>query len=170
MMWRTYDHDAIPLSRLNSVEYESAAASFRAAISLRRETTAQLESLEAAVGEGQDEVRMPSHELVQRVCELLGAKLVAYLASVQDTRTVREWADPGDSRAPTGPVVDRLRIAYRVATWIREKDSAAVLQAWFQGQNTLLDGVAPARLLREGEIDIAGPTVLAAAREFAAEP
>lgn len=170
MMWRTYDNDSIPLSRLNTVEYESATASFRAAISLRRETPAHFESLEAAVGEGQDEVRMPSHELVQRLGELLGAKLVAYLASVQYTRTVREWADPATGRTPPSEVVDRLRLALRVATLLRTKDSSAVIQAWFQGRNPLLDDVAPARLLREGTADIAGPSVLAAARAFAAEP
>jgi len=42
-----------------------------------------------------------------------------------------------------------------------------VVQAWFQGMNPRLDD-APARLLREGDLDHAGPEILAAARAFAA--
>jgi hypothetical protein len=44
-----------------------------------------------------------------------------------------------------------------------------VVAAWFQGMNPRLGDVAPARLLREAELDVAGPRVLAAARAFAAE-
>jgi hypothetical protein len=42
------------------------------------------------------------------------------------------------------------------------------VQAWFQGINPQLDDVPPARLLSEGQLDDAGPQVLAAARAFAA--
>jgi hypothetical protein len=41
MIWRTYDHDSIPLTRLNTVEFESALASFGAAILSRSETASQ---------------------------------------------------------------------------------------------------------------------------------
>lgn len=99
---------------------------------------------------------------------MLGAKLVAYLGSVQETRAVRQWADPADARTPSTDVVNRLRMAYRIAALLREKDSAAVVQAWFQGMNPRLDDVAPARLLREADLEQVGPGVLAAARAFAA--
>lgn len=170
MMWRTYDNDSIPLTRLNTVEYESAISSFRAAIWSRRETPPQSEPPEAAGSEDQDESRIGTPELVQSLCELLGPRLVAYLGSVQETQTVREWADPAGSQTPSDGVVDRLRIAVRVATLLGEKDSAAVVQAWFQGRNPLLNEVAPARLLRDDAIDTAEPSVLAAARAFAAKP
>lgn len=35
-------------------------------------------------------------------------------------------------------------VAYRIAALLREKDSAAVVQAWFQGMNPHLDDVVPA--------------------------
>lgn len=38
MMWRTYEHDTIPLTRLNTAEYESVIAAFRKAIRSRSET------------------------------------------------------------------------------------------------------------------------------------
>lgn len=116
----------------------------------------------------EESVRLTGPELVERLRDLLGAKLVAYLGSVQETRAVRQWADANDSRTPSSDVLNRLRMAYRIAALLRSKDSAAVVQAWFQGMNPRLDDVAPARLLREGELDQVGPNILAAARAFAA--
>lgn len=114
----------------------------------------------------QDSVRLPAPELVSDLRDLLGAKLVAYIGSVKETRAVRQWAD--GERAPSVETMGRLRAAYHVAALLNEKDSAAVVQAWFQGMNPQLDDVAPARLLRDGTVDDAGPAVLAAARAFSA--
>ncbi|MFD1249594.1 hypothetical protein ACFQ3F_17475 [Nocardioides ginsengisoli] len=130
-------------------------------------------SIQSTVARGdlrayEESVRLATPELVERLRDLLGAKLVAYLGSVGETRAVRQWADAHDGRTPSTEVVNRLRMAYRIAALLREKDSAAVVQAWFQGMNPRLDDVAPARLLREAELDEVGPQILAAARAFAA--
>lgn len=135
-----------------------------------QQTSSSDESREAADGEDQGHDRAVAPELVQSLCDLLGTKLVAYLSCVTETRTVHEWADPAAGRTPPRKVLDRLRLARRVATLLGSKDSAAVIQAWFQGRNPLLDDVAPARLLRDSTLDIAGPSVMAAARAFAASP
>lgn len=116
----------------------------------------------------EESVRLPAPELVGRLRDLLGAKLVAYLGSVQETRAVRQWADAADSRIPSTDVLNRLRMAYRIAALLRGKDSATVVHPWFQGMNPRLDDVAPARLLREGDLEQVGPGILAAARAFAA--
>lgn len=86
---------------------------------------------------------------------------------MKETRAVRQWAE--GVRVPSGEVVLRVRTAYHAAALLREKDSVAVVQAWFQGMNPRLNDVSPARLLREGEPAEVGPLVLAAARAFAAE-
>lgn len=114
----------------------------------------------------EESMRLSSAELVARLRENLGAKLVAYLGSVTETRAVRQWAE--GTRAPSTDVMNRLRTAYQITALLRQKDSAGVAQAWFQGMNPQLDDVAPARLLREGDLDTVGPRVLAAARAFAA--
>lgn len=114
----------------------------------------------------QDSVRLSACELVSGLRDLLGARLVAYIGSVKETRAVRQWAD--GERIPSTETMSRLRAAYHVAALLHEKDSAAVVQAWFQGMNPQLDDVAPARLLRDGALDDSGPAVLAAARAFAA--
>ncbi|WP_119033901.1 hypothetical protein [Gordonia rubripertincta] len=110
---------------------------------------------------------MSDAELVSALRDLLGAKLVAYLGTVKETRAVRQWAD--GSRAIANPTdKERLRIAYRAARIISERDSPTVAQAWFQGLNPLLDDTSPARALRDGDLDTEGPRVLGAARQFAA--
>jgi hypothetical protein len=168
MMWRTYDHDGVPLSRLNTTAYETAIATFRRAIHSRRQ--AQLEASATAACESPDEDVMATPELVAELCDLLGARLVAYLSSAPATQTVRAWADPTDPRSPPEDVLDRLRLAHQAASLLGQKDSATVVQAWFQGRNPYLDDFAPARVLRESGTTIASTSVLAAARAFAACP
>ena len=109
---------------------------------------------------------MPVAQVVTALRELLGAKLVAYIGSVRETRAVRQWGE--GTRTPNDAVVQRLRLAYQVAALLGERDEPAVVQAWFQGLNPQLDDQAPARLLREGDLDVTGPQVLAAARAFVA--
>jgi hypothetical protein len=105
--------------------------------------------------------------MVKELRDLLGARLVALVAGVKETRAVHEWAE-GERQIRSPEVAERLRIAYQVARLITERDRAAVAQAWFQGLNPKLGDRAPARLLRDGDLDEVGPEVLAAARAFAA--
>lgn len=111
-------------------------------------------------------MRSSTAELVGALRELLGAKLVAYVGSVGETRAVRQWAE--GQRQPAAPVERRLRLAFQVAGLLAERDDARVIQSWFQGMNPQLDDDSPARMLRDEDLDIAGPRVLAAARSFAA--
>ena len=114
----------------------------------------------------QESVSLSVPQIVSRLRDLLGATLVAYLGEVKETRAVAQWA-AGD-RAPSNAVTTRLRTTYQAAALLREKDSAGVVQAWFQGMNPQLEDLAPARVLREQPLDQAGPAVIAAARAFAA--
>jgi hypothetical protein len=112
-------------------------------------------------------VAMNSAELVSALRDLLGAKLVAYIGGVKETRAVRQWAEGSRTIAKSADL-ERLRVAYRAAWMINQTDSHRVVQAWFQGLNPLLDDVSPARLLRDGDIEVDGSRVIAAARQFAA--
>jgi hypothetical protein len=105
-------------------------------------------------------------EVVAELRELLGARLVAYLGGVRETRAVHQWADDDEGRTPSEAVQQRLRLALRVALTIASVDSKTVVQAWFQGLNPQLDDRAPARLLRDGDLEEIGPLVIAAARAF----
>ncbi len=111
--------------------------------------------------------RLEPAVLVKELRDLLGAKLVAYLGGVKETRAVRQWAE-GTRAVSGGDDLQRLRVAYQAARLLAERDTAEVVQAWFQGLNPALGDRSPARLLREGGVDEVGPQVLAAARQFAA--
>jgi hypothetical protein len=110
---------------------------------------------------------MSTAELVTALREILGAKLVAYIGGVKETRAVRQWAE-GSRKIASRDDVERLRVAYRAARMINVRDKTQVVQAWFQGLNPFLDDVSPARLLRDGDVATDGPRVIAAARQFAA--
>jgi hypothetical protein len=109
-------------------------------------------------------MRAPFPQVAAELCELLGAKLVAYVGGVGETRAVHQWVD-GD-RTPSDEVQQRLRFALRVALPIAHADAPAIAQAWFQGLNPQLDDRAPARLLRDGDLDEVGPAIVTAERAF----
>jgi hypothetical protein len=111
--------------------------------------------------------RLSIDKVIDALREVLGPKLVAYIAGVSETRAVREWAE--GERQPRSPVPERLRVALHIAEMILECNSRGVAQAWFQGLNPRLEDRSPARLLREGDLDDVGPEVLAAARAFVAD-
>jgi hypothetical protein len=106
-------------------------------------------------------------QIATELRELLGARLVAYLGSVRETRAVHQWAD-GD-RQPSAGIQQRLRLALQVALPIAEADGKEIAQAWFQGLNPELDDHSPAQMLRDGDPEEAGPAVIAAARAFLAD-
>lgn len=109
-------------------------------------------------------VRASFPEVVSELRAVLGARLVAYLGSVRETRAVHQWAE--GAREPSADVQNRLRVALQVALTIAASESPAIAQAWFQGLNPQLDDRSPARLLREGDVDEIGPAVITAARAF----
>jgi hypothetical protein len=113
----------------------------------------------------QEPDQLTAAEIVSGLRELLGARLVAYIAHVSSTRPVGEWAN--GTQEPSAETLGRLRAAYSIATLLREREAASTVQSWFQGMNPQLNDQAPARLLRDQAIKVTGPEVMAAARSFA---
>ena len=111
--------------------------------------------------------RLGGPEVVSELRDLLGAKPVAYIPGVGELRTVQQWA--AGKRDPRTPVPQRLRVALQALRMVAARDDAPVARAWLVGFNPLLDDLSPARLLREGDLNEAGPQVLAAARAFVAD-
>ncbi len=104
-------------------------------------------------------------ELVSQLADAIGRKLIAYVAGVKDARAVERWIGGGQ---PYGDVEPRLRLAFQVVRTLLEHDSREVVQAWLMGVNPELGDRVPLRLLREGELGVVAPEVLAAARAFIA--
>lgn len=89
---------------------------------------------------------------------------MAYIAGVGEARAVRQWSH--GQREPRPDVPEKLRTALRAALMLAEADGPDVARAWFQGLNPQLEERSPARLLREQDVEQAGPEVLGAARAF----
>lgn len=113
-----------------------------------------------------ESVTLEFPELVGRLRDILGARLVAYLGGVKETRAVRQWV--AGERTPADAVVQRLRLAHQVAGLIIEsQNSPAIAQAWFQGANPQLEDRSPAHVLRHELPDSISQPVISAARAFA---
>ncbi len=113
----------------------------------------------------QEALRLPLPELVTRLTDLIGRKLTAYAAGVQDTRALDRWLGGAH---PYNDAEQRLRLTFQVARTLADYDSPGTIQAWLMGVNPELGDRVPLALLREGEIGTVGPEVMAAARSFIA--
>ena len=112
-----------------------------------------------------ESLRLPASAVVQKLVEIIGRKLTAYVGGVKDARAVDRWIAVddiyGDSEA-------RLRFAFQLARTLSEHDSPAVVQAWLTGVNPELGDRVPLQFLRENDIDAVAPAILSAARTFLA--
>ena len=111
-------------------------------------------------------LRLPASKVVDKLVEIVGRKLTAYIGGVKDARAVDRWIAGGEiySNAEI-----RLRFDFQVIRALSEHDSPAVVQAWLTGVNPELGDRVPLRLMRENEIDAVAPAILNAARAFLAE-
>ena len=110
-------------------------------------------------------LRLPASKVVERLVEIVGRKLTAYIGGVKDARAVDHWISGGEIYGDAGM---RLRFAFQVVRTLSEHDSPAVVQAWLTGVNPELGDRVPLRLMRENDIDAVAPAVLSAARAFLA--
>jgi hypothetical protein len=110
-------------------------------------------------------LRLPASKVVEKLVEIVGRKLTAYIGGVNDARAVDRWIAGGEIY---GDAKSRLRFAFQVACALSEHDSPTVVQAWLTGVNPELGDRVPLRLMRENEIDAVAPAILSAARAFLA--
>lgn len=94
--------------------------------------------------------------------EVLGQKLVAYMADVSDPKRVGRWAQ--GAQAPRDEAERRLRAAFQIFHLLLAEESPHVIRAWFIGMNPQLDDDSPAEAIREGRLK----ETLAAAKAFVA--
>jgi len=110
-------------------------------------------------------LRLPATAVVEKLVEIVGRKLTAYIGGVKDARAVDRWIAGGEIY---GDAEARLRFAFQVVRTLAEHDSPGVVQAWLTGVNPELGDRVPLRLLRESDIDAVAPAILSAARAFLA--
>ena len=108
-------------------------------------------------------LQLPASKVVEKLVEIVGRKLTAYIGGVKDARAVDRWITGGEIY---GGAESRLRFAFQVARALSEHESPAVVQAWLTGVNPELGDRVPLRLMRENEIDEVAPAILIAARAY----
>jgi len=119
----------------------------------------------AGMQAAREAAELPLPELVGRLRDLVGVRLVAYMANVKQTRPVADWAE--GRRSPGADDAQRLRLAFQAARLLRERYDTTTIQSWLMGSNPALDGEAPARLIRNSSPIDAARDVMAAASSFA---
>ena len=108
-------------------------------------------------------LRLPNSKVVEKLVDIIGRKLTAYIGGAKDARAVDRWIAGG---AVYGGAETRLRFAFQVARTLSEHDSPAVVQAWLTGVNPELGDRVPLRLMRENEIEAVAPNILRAVRVY----
>ena len=108
-------------------------------------------------------LRLPNSKGVEKLVDIIGRKLTAYIGGAKDARAVDRWIAGG---AVYGGAETRLRFAFQVARTLSEHDSPAVVQAWLTGVNPELGDRVPLRLMRENEIEAVAPNILSAVRVY----
>lgn len=106
----------------------------------------------------------PFSELLTDLIGVIGNKLTAYLASATDTRMIDLWIA---GAPPERQAEERIRFAYQVVNILRLYDEPEVVQAWLTGINPDLGDRTAIRMLRDNPIDLVGPMLLMAAKNFA---
>lgn len=123
-------------------------------------TTAELRSLTESAH--RQATKAPVKDVASYLQDLLSRRLVAYIAGVDNARSVSRWAS-GEVE-PRYTSEQRLRTAYEIARLLIEFDSPRVVKAWFIGLNPQLGDTSPAEAINEGQLKEAK----AAARAFIA--
>ncbi len=106
-------------------------------------------------------IRTPIAQVAAYLQEVLGQRLTAVIAGINDAKAVGQWAR--GKRAPGPEVQQRLRHAYQITAMLLEVEGVETVRAWFHGMNPDLGDEPPAFALAKRPAE-----VLAAARDFRA--
>lgn len=94
----------------------------------------------------------PVQEIAGRLQELLSRRLTAYVAGVDNGRTVARWASGEITEIRQQDTEQRLRTAYEIALLLLSQDSPETVRAWFIGLNPQLGDVSPAEAIHDGHL------------------
>jgi hypothetical protein len=91
-------------------------------------------------------------DMVSYLDEIMGPRLTAVIAGVDDPQVVTAWVMKQATASPE--VRERIRNAVDTASILMRVESPEGVQSWFMGTNQYLDGRSPALLLAEDPIGV----------------
>lgn len=112
----------------------------------------------------QHATRASIQEAARLLSQLLSRRMTAYIAGVDDAKTVARWMSGKSGRIRNEDVERRLRTAHEIALLLLSTDSSDVVRAWFISLNPQLGDITPVEALHNDDVRDA----LSAARSFAA--
>jgi hypothetical protein len=95
-------------------------------------------------------IQAPFQEIAQELQEILGQRLVAYVAGVRSPRATGRWAT-GQSSPQRFEIEQRVRDLYRVVITLAESEHPETIRAWLLASNPQLGDRAPIEQLRDGD-------------------
>jgi len=98
--------------------------------------------------------------------ELLSRRMTAYIAGVDNIKTVSRWISGDVTSIRDSDAETRLRMAFEIATMLMQVDAPEVVRAWFISLNPQLGDSTPVEVMHRGEMDDLSE-VMRAARAFA---
>ena len=98
--------------------------------------------------------------------ELLSRRMAAYIAGVDNIKTVSRWISGDVTSIRDSDAETRLRMAFEIATMLMQVDAPEVVRAWFISLNPQLGDSTPVEVIHRGEMDDL-KEVMRAARAFA---
>lgn len=107
-------------------------------------------------------ISTPLNELASALQERLSRRLTAYIAGVDNGKTVSRWASGEVNAIRDYGVEQKLRTAFEIYLLLSNYESASTVRAWFIGINPQLGDESPIDALREGRLK----DTVAAARAF----
>ena len=103
-------------------------------------------------------------EIVSELTAVIGKKLTPYIAGTKETCVIDCWITGAQ---PGADIEERIRFAYPLVMTLRLNETPEVVQAWLVGVNPELGDRAAIRILRGDPLDVAGPSLLEAAKALA---
>lgn len=107
-------------------------------------------------------ISVPVNELVSALQARLSRRITAYIAGVDNAKTITRWASGEITTIRDHEMEQKLRTAYEIFLLLTNYEGVSTVKAWFIGLNPQLGDVAPIDALREGRLRDA----LSAARAF----
>ena len=98
------------------------------------------------------------NEIARYLQELLGQKLVAYMAGVSDPKVVGRWAQ--GTQPPRDEPDRRLRTVLKICHLLLSQDNTHAVRAWFIGMNPQLGDDSPAEAMHDGRLKEALATAM----------
>ena len=107
-------------------------------------------------------ISTPLNEMAGALQERLSRRITAYIAGVDNGKTVSRWASGEVGAIRDHEVEQKLRTAYEISLLLANYESTATIRSWFIGLNPQLGDDTPIDALREGRLK----ETVAAARAF----